>query len=221
MNCGNLVKLPPELRLSILELAIQKQEWERTDPSEFLEKDFPGLIGDSSGFAFPLSQNTSALLVNKWMRQEALPFAYRSIHFKFDDMDDFIKFALSVGRIGRNNVESLELFWLSSSDLEATSNPEDIGLRLPCLHVSRCVQLLKQFNRLRYLRLVFDEETLSSTPFEDFKFDSGIRELSSIRGLRFIEVWGLNKGSLDSTFRCAKWLKQRLEDRTQSLCKTK
>jgi hypothetical protein len=213
MDFGNAMKLPHELRLSIIELAIQKQEWEQTDPSGFLENVFPGLIGDSSGFNFPLSQNISALLVNKWIRQEALPFAYRSIRFKFDDMDDFIKFGLSIGRIGRNNVESLELFWLSSSDLEATSNPKDIDLRLPSLHVVRCVQLLKQFKRLRYLRLIFDEELLLATPCEDFKLDSGIRELSSIRGLQFVEVWGLNKEPLDSTFDCAKWLKQRLEDR--------
>lgn len=214
MDCGNTMKLPHELRLSIIELAIPKQEWEQTDPSEFLEKIFPASIGDSSGFMFPLSRNTSALLVNKWMRQEALPFAYRSTHFKFDDMDDFIKFALSIGRIGRSNVESMVLFWLSSSDLEATSNPKDISLPLPSLHASRCVQLLKQFKRLRYLRLVFDEEILSTTTLEGFKYDSGIRELSSIRGLHFVEVWGLNNEPLESTFDCAKWLKQRLENRS-------
>jgi hypothetical protein len=124
MDCGNVVKLPHELRLSILELAIEKQEWEHIDPSEFVGNILPGSIGDSSGFNFLLSQNISALLVNKWMRREALPFAYRSIHFKFDDMDDFIKFAFSIGRIGRSNVESLELFCVNSSDLEAMSNPK-------------------------------------------------------------------------------------------------
>jgi hypothetical protein len=54
-------------------------------------------------------------------------------------MYDFIKFALSIGRTGRRNVESLELFWLSSSDLEAMSNPKDIDLRLPSLYVLKCV----------------------------------------------------------------------------------
>lgn len=213
MDCGNAMKLPHELRLSILEFATQKQEWEQIDPSEFLNNIFPGSMADSSGFNFPLSQNTGALLANKRMRQEALPFAYRSIHFKFEDMDDFIKFALSIGRIGRNNVESLDFFWLSSSDLEAKSDPKDICLRLPSLHVSRCVQLLRQFKRLRHLRLVFDEDIFPTTPCEDFKLDSGIRDLSSIRGLQFVEVWGLNKEPLDSNFDCAKWLKQRLEDR--------
>jgi hypothetical protein len=76
------------------------------------------------------------------------------------------------------------------------------------------VQLLKQFKRPRYLRLVFDEELLSTTPCEDFKFDLGIRELSSISGLQFVEVRGLKKEPLESTFDFAKWLKQRLESRS-------
>lgn len=57
------------------------------------------------------------------MRQEALPFAYRSFRFRFDGMDGFIRFALSIGRIGRENVESLDLSWLSYSEMEATSKP--------------------------------------------------------------------------------------------------
>jgi hypothetical protein len=42
----------PENGERILELAIDKQEWEHPDPSEFLENIFPGSIGDSSGFNF-------------------------------------------------------------------------------------------------------------------------------------------------------------------------
>jgi hypothetical protein len=52
MDCGNAMKLPHELRLSIIELAIPEPEWEQTDPSEFLESIFLGSIGDSSGFNF-------------------------------------------------------------------------------------------------------------------------------------------------------------------------
>jgi hypothetical protein len=42
MDCGNAMKLPHELRLNIIELAIPEQEWEQTDPSEFLESIFLG-----------------------------------------------------------------------------------------------------------------------------------------------------------------------------------
>ncbi|KAJ5931194.1 hypothetical protein N7516_005683 [Penicillium verrucosum] len=140
---GNAMSLPHELRLDILDLAILKQEWEERDPSEFLAYVFPRSVGDLSGFYFPLSQNIHSLLVNKQMRQDALPFVYRTIGFRWDDIDSFIKFAISIGEIGRNNVESLELFWLSSSDSEFRPSPEDIDLRLPALHVLRCVQLLK------------------------------------------------------------------------------
>lgn len=128
-------------------------------------------------------------------------------------MDDFIKFALSIGRIGRSNVESLELFWYSSSEMEATSNPKDTRLQLPSLHVSRCTQLLKQLKRLKHFRLIFDTECLSSTPDGNFKLDPGIQELSSMRGLQSVEIWGFNQEPLDSAFECASWLKQTMEDR--------
>lgn len=205
------MSLPHELRLDILDLAIPKQEWEERDPSEFLAHVFPGSIGDLSGFYFPLSQNIHSLLVNKQMRQDALPFAYRMIGFRWDDIDSFIKFAISIGEIGRNNVESLELFWLSSTDSEFRPSPEDIDLRLPALHVLRCVQLLKQFKRLRHLRLIFDDDLLSTTPCEIFKSDLGIRELSSIQGIQLVEIWGFDKEHLDRKLACAKWLKEELQ----------
>lgn len=211
MGYGNAMSLPHELRLDILDLAIPKQEWEERDPSAFLAHVFPGSIGDLNGFYFPLSQNIHSLLVNKQMRQDALPFAYRMIGFHWDDIDSFIKFAISIGEIGRNNVESLELFWLSSSDSEFRPSPEDIDLRLPALHVLRCVQLLKQFKRLRHLRLVFDDDLLSTTPCEIFKSDSGIRELSSIQGIQLVEIWDFDKEPLDRKLDCAKWLKEELQ----------
>jgi hypothetical protein len=91
--------------------------------------------------------------------------------------------------------------------------PKDVDLRLPSLHVSRCVQILKLFKKLGYLRLVLDAEILSTISCEDRKFDSGIRELSSLRGLQLVEVRGLNREPLESTFDCAKWLKETLENR--------
>lgn len=209
MDYGNLIKLLHELRLSVLDLATPREEWERIDPTDFLENVFPGSLGDPNGSNFPLSYSYSALVLNKWIRREALPFAYRSLRFRFDDMDDFIKFAVSIGQIGRKNVESLELIWMSSCDMEAHFPKE--GRCLPSIHVSKCVQLLKQLKRLKYLRLVFDEQTLSTTPFEDFKSDFGIRELSSFRGPQVVEFWGIDEEHLDRNYDCAKWLKQILE----------
>lgn len=49
------------------------------------------------------------LRVNKQMRQEALPLAYRRTVFHLSDLDDLIKLLILVGDIGRNNIESLEL----------------------------------------------------------------------------------------------------------------
>ena len=71
--------------------------------------DFTGSIGDPSGFYFPLSSETNVLRVNRQMRQEALPIAYRRTVFHLDDMDDLIKLLAAVGRVGRDNIESLEL----------------------------------------------------------------------------------------------------------------
>ena len=71
--------------------------------------EFTGSIGDPSGIYFPLSRETNVLRVNRQIRQEALPIAFRRTVFHLDDMDDLIKLLVAVGRFGRENIESLEL----------------------------------------------------------------------------------------------------------------
>ncbi|CDM26229.1 unnamed protein product [Penicillium roqueforti FM164] len=54
------------------------------------------------------------------------------------------------------------------------------------------------------------------TPCDEFKIDPGIREPSSISGLRSVEIKGLGDQPLESTSVSAKWLKPRLEDQTRA-----
>jgi hypothetical protein len=56
------------------------------------------------------------LRVNRQMRQEALPFAYRRTDFHLDDLDRAIKFLVAVGETGRENIEFLHFAWESPSD---------------------------------------------------------------------------------------------------------
>lgn len=190
-----------------------------TNPSSFFEKHFPEGICDPSGFFFQLTQNISALKVNKQMRQEALPITYQRTLFQLDDMDDFIKFAILIGEIGRNNIESLEFFWLSRSDSEFNSRkllpagsgePEDCP-KLPALHVTRCVQLLKQCKRLKFLRLIFDDVLLSEISIEDFKKDRGICELCSIQPIDIVEICGFEYQHLEDQLESVRWLRGKIQ----------
>ena len=66
-------------------------------------------IDDPSGYYSPFSNELTILRVNRQMRQEALPLAYRRTIFRVDDMNDLVKLLIAVGRIGRDNIESLDL----------------------------------------------------------------------------------------------------------------
>ena len=83
-----------------------------------INSNFTGSIGDPSGFYFRLSSETSVIRVNRQMRQEALPIAYRRTVFHPDDTDDLIKLFIAVGRVGRDNIESWGLTWESRADSE-------------------------------------------------------------------------------------------------------
>jgi len=111
-------RLPKELRDKIYGFALPKGELKIKDGNSFDEVNFAGGIGDLGGFYFPLSNDLVVLRVNRQMRQEALPFVYRSTVFQLDDMDDLIKLLIAVGQIGRDNIESLELVWESRTDSE-------------------------------------------------------------------------------------------------------
>ena len=175
---------------------------------------FLGSIGDPSGFYFPLSKNLVVLRVNRQMRQEALPLAYHSTIFRLDDMDDLVKLLIAVGQTGRNNIESLEFSWESRTDLERNwdENPEakDHLLMLPTTHVNKCVQLLKQCKRLRFLRIYFESEQMLKMAPDAFKADPGIQDLSSVRGMKRVEIWSLDYEPLGQCY-LAKWLKEEME----------
>lgn len=185
------------------------------DPSTFFERHFPEGICDPSGFYFPLTQSIGALRVNKQMRQEALSIAYKRTLFQLDDMDDFIKFAILIGEMGRHNIESLQFSWLSRSESELSSRkiqgPGDVCPTLPALHVTRCVQLLKQCKRLKSLRLIFDDHHLSTMSIGDFKAHHGIRELCTIQPLETVEVCGFDYQHLEHLSVSARWLKGEIQ----------
>jgi hypothetical protein len=117
-------------------------------------------ICDPSGFYFPLCSLT-VLRVNRQMRYEALPFAYRRTVFHLDDTEDLVKLLIAVGNISRSNSESLEPAWQSMINYECqwagAPIPNEHSLTLPGLRVTMCVQLLKQCTSLRSLRLYFED----------------------------------------------------------------
>jgi hypothetical protein len=207
-------KLPREIRDKIYTFALPKGEWKIRDVNNSDEFNFAGGIGDPSGFYFPLSKDISILRVNRQMRQEALPLAYRRTLFHLDDMDDLIKLLIAVGEIGRANIESLELAWESRADSECKwdENPDSVEhvLTLPTLHVVKCVQLLKQCKILRFLRLYFESDVILNISRDAYKVDPGIRELCSIRGIETVEIWDLGYRPLEQ---CGfvKWLKEEME----------
>lgn len=148
------------------------------------------------------------------MRKEALSLAYRRTAFHLDDMDDFIKLAISMGKIGRDNVESLEFAWESRVDIGPieldnliSENPHP---RLPGLHAQRCVQLLGLCRRLKFLRLHFERDLISNISPDAFKLDPGIRGLCSFREIHRVEIYDQFCEPLDE-YEIIKWLKQNME----------
>lgn len=171
-------------------------------------------IGDPSGFFFPLSSKLPVLAVNRQMRQEALPIAYRRTLFHLDDMDDLVKLLVAVGKVGRDNIESLDLAWQSRADSELkwdeNPNPDDLSLMLPTLHAAKCVQLLKQCKRLRSLYLYFESDLILNISPHDFKTDPGIREICSLRGIRRVQICTLGLEPVDHN-NLARWLKEEMK----------
>jgi hypothetical protein len=205
-------KLPKELRDKIYMFALPRVEWRIQDLDGSDERNFVGGIGDPSGFYFPLS--SPILRVNRQMRQEALPFAYRRTVFNLDDIDDLIKLLIAIGDIGRDNIESLELAWQSRSDSECqwaeAADPNEHSLTLPTLHVATCVQLLKQCKSLSFLRLYFESDLVLGMSPDVYKAHPGIYELCSLRGIERVEFWDLGHEPLEQ---CdfVKWLKEAME----------
>jgi len=206
-------RLPKELRDKIYIFALPRGEWNIEDVDSANELNFAGGVGDLSGFYFPLS-SLAVLRVNRQMRQEALPLAYRRTLFHLDDMDDLIKLLIAVGDIGRDNIESLEFAWQSRTDSECqwaeAPVPNEYSLTLPALHVTKCVQLLKQCKSLRFLRLYFESELILGMSPNDYKADPGICGLCSVQGIKRVEIWNLGYEPLEQ---CGfvEWLKEAME----------
>ncbi|RJE25382.1 hypothetical protein PHISCL_02273 [Aspergillus sclerotialis] len=212
--------LPRELRDLIYTYAVSKRGCRIIGPDERSDEHL-GInlargIGDPSGFFFPLRNDLNVLQVNEQMRNEALSLAYRETAFYLGDIDDFIRFAVSIGRIGRDNVETLNFSWMSRADDSGAegddSEAEDLYPRLPRLHVERCVNLLKLCKKLKYLCISFESEVLSNTSFDDFKHDPGMCGLCSIVWLNNIEIWSLSGEPLDE-YEAIRWLKGTIRSR--------
>lgn len=171
-------------------------------------------MGDLSVFFFPFKNELNVLHINRQMRREALPLAYRRTVFRFGDIDDFIRIGVSIGRIGRDNIESLEFAWESKADsihsYQYKLQTEDSHPRLPCLHVQKCIELLEHFKRLKYLYLYFIEDLILNISFDDFKIDQGIRGLCSLSPIDNVEIRSQDGWLLDE-YKAARWLKETME----------
>ncbi|KAL8721714.1 MAG: hypothetical protein Q9225_001664 [Loekoesia sp. 1 TL-2023] len=195
-------RLPREVRNEIYNFALPKGSWQAADTDG---SNWNNFIGDPSGFYFPLSSKLTVLALSRQMRQEALPLAYRRTLFKLDDMDDLVKLLVAVGKIVRDNIESLELTWGCRADSnlkwDVNPNPEYLYFPLPTLHAAKCVQLLKQ------CELIFN---ISSN---NFKADPSIRELCSLSISR-VQICDLAHEPIDD-HGLAKWLKAEMESPPQ------
>ncbi|KAL8790644.1 MAG: hypothetical protein Q9213_000492 [Squamulea squamosa] len=214
-------KLPRELRDRIYDFALPRQRWALDeDVSIVTELDLLGSI------------EPGILTVNHQMREEALPLAYRKTRFQVGDIDDLIKLLLAIGRVGRENIESLEFCWQSKAEFDFTRDEapgivrrEDIDLSkttldgmeledpffsLPVVHVETCLQLLKQCGRLADIRLILEKKLIEVMNPEAFKIQGGIRGLSSIRGLKRVEIWSYDQEPLEQEG-VARWLKEQME----------
>lgn len=186
------LNLPRELRENIYRFTLPPRQLGIKDTNAFERRCFPIAIGDPSGYFFQVGQEPAILGVSKQIRQEALPFAYRSTIFCLDDLDDAVKVLVAVGRIGRDNITSLQFPWESKNEIQSTleesPHSSDVPLKLPSFHASRCIQLLKECKRLGLLRICLDQDIFEHVSTSTFLADPGIAGLCSLRHLRMLEV---------------------------------
>lgn len=196
------LELPGEIRDRIYTYAIPQAEWKIFGAEYLDDVDLAGGIGDATSFYFPVRGDLSLMIVCKQIRREILPLVYHRTAFHLGDMDDFVRLAVSVGAVGRQNIESLGFAWQSRNDMEAsTENEPGIGgpySKLPTLHAERCVQLLWQLKSLSFLRLLFPEDLVSDKTDDELKVDPGINGLFSIRGIQKVEIRNKDGKSLEN-----------------------
>jgi len=213
--------LPRELRDKICGFAFHGAEWRsKRRCTGGREYSFCKSVGDLSGFYFPLGNDFALLTVNRQMRQEALPLAYRHTTFYLADIEDLTRFLVAVGRVGRENIESLDFAWESQIDLDYSwrkfPDSETNHLTLPAWHVSHCVQLLKQCRRLKSLCLRFESCLMTDVPLETFRSDPGILSLCSLRGVEDIAILSTDEENMGD-YVVARWLRNQMtsKQRTQ------
>ncbi|KAK0619581.1 hypothetical protein B0T14DRAFT_519516 [Immersiella caudata] len=209
--------LPLEIRQSIYKFALAQGVWRMVDDEEFGRDNFPRSIGDPSGFYYPLGKPLSILRVNKQIRKEALPLAYRRTTFCLDSLESATRFLISVGQIGRKNIETLRVAWESTSEPTCTwataawsdQALEQLPGKLPSHTVSICIQLLKRCKRLRHLSVQFDSDLVKGMGLDAFRADAGVQGLCTLEGLKTVEIQELGMGPLGSDI--TRWLEGKMK----------
>ncbi|KAH6888200.1 hypothetical protein B0T10DRAFT_607368 [Thelonectria olida] len=175
-------KLPEDVRRKIIELLLPEQVWhpKSTTSLRIWHRD----LGDQSGFHFAWGKEPVILRVAKWIREEALPLAWRKVTARLDDMDDMLRFLLSIGTIGRENITKMEVKWQSFSDFQvALRDVEDVNSytpRLPSLHTARLTKLLRGCKSGPRIHVDFRSDMTENLTVEEFWEDAGIRRLCKL-----------------------------------------
>ncbi|KAF2754309.1 hypothetical protein EJ05DRAFT_155684 [Pseudovirgaria hyperparasitica] len=199
-----LCKLPTEIRDIIYGFVCDDPESRTvTNCTDDIKGTFTRGIADPSGFFFPMWSDMALLRVNKSLRREVLPHVYRKTTFHVEDMDDLVMFLTAIGDIGRDNVESLSFPLESRISLAALwkDQPESAEvhhLRLPFIHTSNCIMLLKACKRLKHLVLRMEAEILDNRDIADFLSDPCIQGLSELR-VKDVCIESLDGEILDSS----------------------
>lgn len=205
----SFLELPRELRETIYSHVLVAKRWCIGEDNEDRSRNICRALGDLKGFYFPYGEDATLLSVNRQIRDEALPIAYRKTTVHANDIDDATRILIAIGSIGRENVESLGLCW--ESEVDSINNgrkcpaPENNHLILPALHVSTCIALIKQCRRLRRLRLMFESSIMAEIPQSIFQSDPGIALCCTIRGIEQVEILGYAGETLEELDN-AKWL---------------
>ncbi|KAF7554135.1 hypothetical protein G7Z17_g3132 [Cylindrodendrum hubeiense] len=205
-----LLDLPFELRKFIYDHALPPRKAQITGFAPAGPCNVPFSVGDLTGFYLPWTRHRTVLALNRQIRQEALPLAFERTAFRLIDIDDVVKFLITIGSIGRDNIRSLEFPWERMGDMvfgcEEFPNGLQGLLKLPDLHAVRCVQLLKQCKNLAFLRIHFNKDILKHMSKKDFRNDPGIKTLRTLSGLQKFEAVGDNDESLEHD-RHVRWLR--------------
>lgn len=210
---NTLMILPLEIRENIYGYVLGDRCWRIAEPKSWRPHTFCLALGDPSGFYFPFGEADTLLRVNKQLRREALPVAYRGTTIHAVDIDGATALLMAVGRVGRENITSFQFGWDSYADTQINwSKPEiseNIHLTLPRLHVPTCIHLLKQCQRLANLSLLFNNFIMTDLPLSDFQSDPGIKLCCSIQNIKRLDIVDPAGEPLEDEV-VARWLKQEM-----------